>query len=105
MSEYNFWRTVKKLHALQGKSPPLFDPFDGAEPIQLGRGHCLHFVGFRGDEYVRACRIFGRPDFIHRHNDQRLLRGGEMADGDMVIYANGYEAKPTAYSFDDSAVF
>lgn len=33
----------------------------------------LHFVGFRGDEYIRAQRVFRRPDFVHIGWDLRPL--------------------------------
>ena len=63
----------------------------------------VHFVGFSGDEYTRARAIFGRPDFIHRWNDPRLV--AELVKGDTAVYANGSEMKPKAYSFNDSEVF
>lgn len=63
----------------------------------------LHFVGFRGDEYRRAVRVFGAPDFIHRHNDPRLP--GDVAPGDTVVYANGSDARFTPFSFNDSERF
>ncbi len=31
----------------------------------------IHYIGFRGDEFVRAHRIFGGPVMIHRVNDIR----------------------------------
>lgn len=49
-----------------------------------------HFVGFRGDEYNRARRVFGEPDFIHMGWDRRAFR--EIADGDRVVFAN--DARP-----------
>lgn len=64
----------------------------------------VHFVGFRGDEYVRAVRVFGKPDFIHRVNDPRFRHGGEIGCNDIVVYANESESKVTQYSFDDSSV-
>ena len=63
----------------------------------------VHFVGFRGDEYFRAQLVFGPPDFIHRHNDVRLP--GDVAPGDMVIFANGAESKYTEFAFNDSEHF
>lgn len=61
---------------------------------------CTHFVGFKGDEYSRACRVFGAPDFIHRGWDKRALR--EIADGDRVIFATGpHDQVPREKSFDD----
>ena len=48
-----------------------------------------HFVGFKGEEYTRALRVW-KPDFIHPKNDPRSRR--ETAEGDTVVYANGPEA-------------
>ena len=61
---------------------------------------CLHFVGFRGDEYVRAVRIFGPPDFIHRGWDLRAQR--EIAEGDSVVFATGpHDQQPRVRSYND----
>ena len=27
---------------------------------------CVHYVGFRGDDYARAYRVWGGPAMIHR---------------------------------------
>ena len=60
----------------------------------------MHFVGFRGDEYVRALRVFGEPDFIHRGWDLRAQR--EIAPGDTVVFATGsYDQEPRKRSFND----
>ena len=60
----------------------------------------LHFVGFRGDEYLRACRVFGTPDFIHQGWDLRARR--EIADGDIIVFAKGeYDQEPSPRSFND----
>jgi hypothetical protein len=60
----------------------------------------LHFVGFRGDEYTRACRVFGSPDFIHLGWDRRAQR--EIADGDTVVFARGpHDQAPGARNFND----
>jgi hypothetical protein len=64
----------------------------------------LHFVGFKGDEYTSAVRAFGRPDFIHRKNDVRLVFGGEMGPHDRVIYANGSEKAVSLSAVDDSNI-
>jgi hypothetical protein len=45
----------------------------------------VHFVGFRGDEYARARRIWRGPAFIHRWWDRRARR--EIALDDVVIFA------------------
>jgi hypothetical protein len=47
----------------------------------------VHYIGFRGDEYTRAYRLFGGPAMIHRVNDARTQ--GDIAEGvDLAIYAN-----------------
>jgi len=64
------------------------------------RDGALHFVGFRGDEYGRAVRLFGRPDFIHIGWD-RWARA-EVMTGDTALFACGTaEDGPSAYSFPD----
>ena len=54
----------------------------------------LHFVRFCGDEYYSAVRIFGRPDFIHRHWDARAK--SEIVPGDVAMFAYGTECDPIA---------
>lgn len=54
----------------------------------------LHFVGFRGDEYTRAVRIWGKPGFIHMIWDRRAQR--EIADGDVVLFARSEHDQPVA---------
>ena len=49
----------------------------------------IHFVGFRGDEYVSAVRIWGKPNFFHRIWDRRAVRDIDPAD--TVIFAKGTE--------------
>ncbi len=62
--------------------------------------HCVHFVGFRGAEYRGAVAVWGRPDFFHYTNDPRWP--GDVAPGDTVVFADGCEARPTSYAFNDS---
>lgn len=56
----------------------------------------LHFVGFRGDEYRSAVRVWGVPDFYHHVNDRRQRR--EIATVDTVVFANGCEARPARFN-------
>jgi hypothetical protein len=49
----------------------------------------VHFVGFRGEEFWSAVRVWGRPGFVHRLNDPRIRR--EVHPCDTVVYANGAE--------------
>lgn len=55
---------------------------------------CVHFVGFRRDEWWSAIRVFGRPDFIHPSWDPRARR--EIAPGDQIVFATGDETQPVA---------
>jgi len=57
----------------------------------------VHFVGFRGDEFLSAIRAFGRPDFIHLINDHRSE--GDIADHDLVIF--GPKATEAKSEFND----
>ncbi len=60
----------------------------------------VHFVGFRDDRYWAAVKVFGRPDFIHRGWDLRARR--ELADGDVVVFADGPSKQVMRVkSFDD----
>ena len=65
----------------------------------------VHFVGFRGDEYLSAVKVIGKPDFIHRVFDDRVIFGGEVGDDDIIIFANGADKKYSKFTFNDSAVF
>lgn len=51
----------------------------------------VHFVGFRGEEYWSAVKVWGRPGFIHRLNDTRMRR--ELHPCDTVVFANGAEQR------------
>ncbi len=55
---------------------------------------CVHYVGFRGDEYGRARRLWGGPAFIHRKWDRRAQR--DVGPDDLVIFATGDEHQPLA---------
>jgi hypothetical protein len=60
----------------------------------------VHFIGFRGDEYLSAVRVFGRPTFIHRGWDLRARR--DIADDDLVVFAKGdADQAPSVRSFND----
>lgn len=64
----------------------------------------MHFVGFKDDRYLAAVRAFGRPDFVHRFWDRRAV--DEVADGDVVVFADGDETQPVrVHAYDDSAHF
>lgn len=44
----------------------------------------LHFIGFRSDEYYRAVRVFGHPDFVHKFFDGRVRE-----EADVWTFENG----------------
>ncbi len=44
----------------------------------------VHFVGFRGEEYISAIKVWGRPDFIHLDHDRRMQRCCD--DGDVIVF-------------------
>jgi len=48
--------------------------------------------------------VFGLPDFVHHLNDARLWFGGEMGENDVVVFANGSEARYKEFSYNDSEV-
>lgn len=47
----------------------------------------VHFVGFRGDEYNRAMRVWGRPHYVHIRWDRRAQR--DIGEDDIVVFAKG----------------
>jgi hypothetical protein len=59
----------------------------------------VHFVGFKGEEYLSAVRVWGEPDFIHRANDRRMRR--EVLETDTIVYARGSEGRPSDYNVSD----
>lgn len=67
---------------------------------------CVHFVGFRGDEYNRAVQVWGKPTFVHRIWDVRAAN--EASPEDTVVFARAKDwaekDRPTPFCFDDSAV-
>jgi hypothetical protein len=64
------------------------------------RRPALHFVAFRGDDYVRAVRIFGPPDFVHIGWDRWAK--AEVVASDVAVFARGsFEDEPSRYSFPD----
>ncbi len=60
----------------------------------------LHFIGFRGDEYKSAVRVFGKPDFIHIGWDTWAKM--EIMPGDTAVFARGTDRdEPSRFSFPD----
>ena len=60
----------------------------------------VHFVGFRGEEYWSAVKVWGRPGFVHRWWDQLARR--EIADDDVVVFAQGdWRQEPKRFNAPD----
>lgn len=57
-------------------------------------GACVHFIGFRGEEYWSAVKIWGKPDFIHQRFDRRAQR--DIGPGEVVVFARGDDSEPVA---------
>lgn len=65
----------------------------------------VHFVGFRGEEFHSAVKVWGQPDFIHRWIDDRLWNGGELDTTDVVVLSKTARRASHPHSFNDSEVF
>lgn len=104
MGEDRFWAAVKRYRAMPPEAPDPGPAVPNPGPCYFTKA-CVHFVGFRGDEYAAAVRIWGRPDFIHRYWDHRAI-GDIVPDLDTVVFARGDERDPpNVYAFNDSEVF
>jgi len=57
----------------------------------------IHFIGFRGYEYVSAVRVWGIPDFIHPVHDRRAYIEIDK-ENDILIFANK-ESEDTISSY------
>ena len=49
-------------------------------------GKIVQFIGFRGEEYNSAVKIWGKPDFIHPVNDYRSNVEIDW-ENDIIIFA------------------
>lgn len=49
----------------------------------------VHFIGFRGEEYWSAVKVWGLPHVVHMGWDKRAKR--ELGEDDLVIFARGTE--------------
>ena len=71
--------------------------------MALAMRPALHFIRFRGEEYHSAVKIFGSPDFIHRHWDARAR--DEIMPGDIAVFATATDLDAVApYTFNDSVI-
>lgn len=54
----------------------------------------VQFIGFRGEEYWSAVKVWGRPQIVHMGWDRRAQR--DIDPSDTVIFAQGDEHQPLA---------
>jgi hypothetical protein len=60
----------------------------------------VHFVGFRGEEYWSAVKIWGLPDFIHIGWDRYAMHA--IIPEDTVVFAKGeWTQEPNHYGYPD----
>lgn len=60
----------------------------------------VHFVGFRGEEYWSAVKVFGLPHMVHMGWDKRAQR--DISEDDLVVFAKGDEHQPLSrYNYPD----
>ena len=52
----------------------------------------IHFIGFTGEEYWSAVKVWGSPHFIRRGWDKRALR--DIGEEDLVIFAHRAGLEP-----------
>ena len=55
---------------------------------------CVHFVGFRGEEYWSAVKVWGKPGMVHRVWDRRAQR--DIGPDDVIVFATGDDRQPLA---------
>ncbi len=61
----------------------------------------VHFVGFRGEEYLSAVRVWGKPGFIHMGWDRRSRRDIDP-EKDTIVFAKGsHDQAYSARNFND----
>jgi hypothetical protein len=60
----------------------------------------IHFIGFRGEEFWSAVKVWGQPDFVHMIHDARMY--GDVGPDDTLVF--GPKASPdiiSQYSWQD----
>lgn len=88
------WACGRRQLCIHATVAPIDLLFDGVK-------HCVHFVGFRDEEYWSAVKVWGLPDFYHRGWDRRAMRD-VVPFWDTVVFAKGDPDRPSPYSYDDS---
>ena len=57
----------------------------------------VHFIGFDGNGFSAAVKVWGRPDFIHKFFDKRSL-GDIDFDNDTVVFGRKTKLTPHTLS-------
>jgi len=64
----------------------------------------VHFIGFRGEEYWSAVKVWGFPDFVHKWHDNRMY--GDVGDNDILIFAGKSDPKEVSeYTWQDHEIW
>ena len=64
----------------------------------------VHFIGFRGEEYWSAVKVWGFPDFIHSWHDNRMY--GDVGDNDILVFAGKSDPKEVSeYTWQDHEIW
>ena len=65
----------------------------------------IHFLGFRGEEYHSAVKVFGPPDFIHMCHDRRAYGDIDTRTDILVFGPKAYPNYIQPYSDQDHERF
>lgn len=64
----------------------------------------VHFIGFRGEEFWSAVKVFGYPDFIHLWHDSRMY--GDVSTTDILVFGpKGNPNQISEYSWQDHEIW
>lgn len=84
MNGFTFKKLSKHIHQNTEATAHLFRK---EKKVTRGKmkNKIVHFIGFDGDGFAAAVKVFGHPDFIHKFFDKRSL-GDIDFDNDTVVF-------------------
>jgi len=62
----------------------------------------IHFIGIRAAQYSAACKIWGKPDFVHKWHDHRAY-GDIDTDTDIVVIGTNATLRISKWAWQDHA--
>ena len=92
MNGFTFKKWSKHIHQNTEATVHLFrkeKKFTGEKM----KNKIVHFIGFDGDGFAAAVKVFGHPDFIHKFFDRRSL-GDIDFDNDTVVFGRKTKLTP-----------